>query len=101
MDGACWNLYDYNVRLLSPLFPLRVLAALLQIDWYVHMQSENGSICIHNQPKKKSDKSCKKNSHINRFYSFTEENRVFPFFVAVNHLQQSTVYSQCIAHIFS
>ena len=33
MDGACRNLFDYNVRLLSPLFPLRALAALLQIDW--------------------------------------------------------------------
>ena len=28
MDGACQNLFDYNVRLLSPLFPLRVLTAL-------------------------------------------------------------------------
>ena len=60
MDGACRNLYDYNVRLLSPLFPLRVLAALLQIDWYVHMQSENGSICIHNQPKKRVTKVAEK-----------------------------------------
>ena len=63
MDGAWWNLYDYNVRLLSPLFPLRVLAALLQIDWYVLMQSENGSICIHNQPKKEWQKLQKKFSH--------------------------------------